>query len=224
MRVGLAPHPHRQAALPAPQSDVVMLPDREPLRRLDGWHPVSVLRRLPPAEHDRQSLSRLLVAYAVFVGPPRVASALGRIELDLRRLEPKARMHARDPVLAEFAADMARAFDTLVALRPELEKVRARALNDGRPNAVGLQVRDLRTLLETFDALVRLASLAERPSPAGMSRARRALERSPEPSAVFAWVQRFWPEGGGPLIAVDPDLGRVCLRHADGRLAFDPAA
>lgn len=200
-----------------------MLPDREPLRRLDEWHPVSVLRRLPAAEHERESLPRLLVAYAIYAGPPRVATALGRIEIDLRRLEPKARIHARDPVLAEFAAEMAKAFDTLVALRPELVKVRARAQNDGRPNAIGLQVRDLRTLLDTFDAFVRLASFVERPSPAGMSRARRALERAPEQSAVLAWTQRLWPEGGGPTIAVDPDLGRVCLRHADGRLAFDPA-
>jgi hypothetical protein len=201
-----------------------MLPDREPLRRLDEWHPVSVLRRLPAYEHPREELPRLLVAYAVFVGPPRIASALGRLEIDLRRLEPRARIHARDPVLAEFAPDMAKAFDLLVASRPELVKVRARAQNDGRPNAIGLQLRDLRTLLDTFDAYVRLASLVERPSPAGMSRARRAFERAPERTAVEAWTQRLWPEGGGPSVVVDPDLGRVCLRLADGRLAFDPAA
>jgi hypothetical protein len=71
---------------------------------------------------------------------------------------------------------------------------------------------------------ITLASLIERPSPAGMSRALRALERSPELTAARGWCQRLWPEGGGPDVVLDRELGRLVLRLSDGRLGYDPGA
>lgn len=200
--------------------------DERPLRVGGEWAPAEVLERLGPAESTREQLPKLLVAYAILQGSPRVYELIQRLET----FGVPAR--ARLGVMAKNAAFKSRQ-DELGAIHAELETgkrsfpvLKAKAQNDMRAVPNGLRTHDLGPLVRLTGAVVAATELLNKGNVAGIDIALGYAWGRPEFEFTCSWVDRLMPKASSDSVTVfEPDeLGRVILVYQDGRLAYDPQA
>src|SRR5262245_52098586 len=210
--------PTREPA-PDPRQD-------EPLRDPSGdWSPLRAIDELGPAINEGEQLAHLLTAFALLVGPQKVHVLATRLDVEAARLRPRIEAMPKDRSLVQVAPVLNEIVLSLAEALLHLPAIKARAANDQGGKPAGLKVSDPQTLARATNAVIRSLEAANKPNPAGVNRALKFLARTPSQLDVPSWAQRLLPgPNAGFRWATPPELGRVVILSAEGRIAYDPVA
>lgn len=201
--------------------------DLAPLRGFDGvWAPVEVIRRFGGARKESEHLPRLLVACAVLQGLHRLRELADRLVALANVALPRVDRMIEDPGLEARKTELERVKQRMASARGELPSVRARAINDLERAPDGLRALDLRLLVAYAEAMIIGTEVMTKRNVRGIDFALDVAGRPPDQRFVEDWIDRAL--GAGGLVGILPftprEYGRVLIVHADGRLAYDPAA
>lgn len=197
----------------------------EPLRVRGEWRPQEILRILGPADDERQTLSRLIVACCVVEGAARFHELTGRLEYLATRAKPRLEQMMREPLLKPRHDLIEALLKEMGNARRELISVRAHAQNDmtsDRPG--GMRIFDLLLLVHHGYCGIAATEIGAMRNLVGVERAVSLTAHPPDLDFAETWLDRVLPSAppSGIQLFDPPQLGRVVVVHDDGRLAYDP--
>jgi hypothetical protein len=230
VNVGRTPPPPR--ARGGPEG----LPPREiteahlnPLRLDSEWRPSLILREFGPARTDREYLSRLIVACAVFQGVHRILELSEKLLSLFTVAQPRVKAMLHTESLAKRKDVLLELAKMINAAKFELAQTRARAANDitGEPQSPdGLRLLDLDILSNYVESAVLAHEMTSRRNVTGLEYGIAVAFSLPHQRYAEEWLERLLgtAQMHGALLFTPPEYARVILVYADGRLAYDPGA
>ncbi len=198
--------------------------DERPLRVQGEWAPEDILERLGAAQSRREQLPKLLVAYAILQGSPRVYELIQRLETFGVPARTRLGMMEKNAAFRSRQAELSAIYAELEAGRRSFAVLKAKAQNDVRAAPNGLRTYDLPHLVRLTGAVVAATELTNKGNIAGIDIALGYAWGRPEFEFTCMWVDKLMPKSSSASVTVfEPEeLSRVVLVYQDGRLAYDP--